>query len=223
MGTSKIEYHRENIEHVLDAAQIEKRNGHYDHDFLRLKLDEREDSAEFMAGVADFWLGLDKKEGADRRDSPFPHSPFYPRGTRSLAKKRPIAEWDEAWRRLEAAKIMAAVRTPLGRQWAEELAAVGSPYLMGFIDGRDQVIGHGAWLPHGAGGLISEMDSRDLDVHWLRPAQALRLPWWDRAEAATWVDIVKGCHRMIEADVEAFQLKHSTPEPTNRTGGRNPL
>ncbi len=223
MATSKAEYHRNVLDQVLAAAGWRPDQAHMAFDALQKRIDELPDATLLLAGVADFWLDLSKQQGAKRRKALTPTSPFFPSGRKVLGKKGPIAVWDEEWRRLEAAKVMAPTRSAGGRELYAELITQPAPWFMGWVGDQAQVIGHAAWLPTA---YLEEAFANQaidtLDVQWLHLDQVLRLPWRNREEAHTWLAIVRACHRMIEADLEQVRMDLDSGEATGapRDGGR---
>lgn len=213
MADSKIEYHRQNIEGVLRALGKPLQVGHLPHEKLRTWLDRAGDGDEFRVGVADFWLDISQHEGRWRRRQPSPPSPFRRAGTKLVAPKRDVGAWGDAWLLREAAKVLKRSRTAGGKQMASALLATPGPYLTLRGGEEDEIIGHCAWLPESAEHHVAMAQMQDLDVQWIRPAEALMRRWRDPKDAQDWQEIVIGCHRMIEADIERAILLMSTVDP----------
>ncbi len=214
MPVSKIAHHRNQIEHVLKLTNQIPKNKHMGHDTLRSMLDALPEITVFRAGVADFWMDISKQKGAKWRQTEPPVSPFYPEGKKELAKKLVIRPWWDEWRQREL--IARGVKTKVisvdqGRSMVEELAYENSPWLLGFFNKTEAVIGHAAWLPANAEPIIENHPTKDLDVRWMRPGKALRLPWIDADEASTWQTVLATCHRAIAADIESKILRRATP------------
>lgn len=213
MADSKIEYHRQNIEGVLRAIGKPARDAHLPHEALRTWLDRASDADEFRVGVADFWLDISQQEGRQRRKQLSPPSPFRKSGTKWVAPKRDVGEWGDAWLLREAAKVLKRSRTTGGKSIAETLLTTPGLFLTLRGGEEDEIIGHCAWLPILAERYVPAALTQDFDVLWLRPAEALMRRWREPKEAQNWQEIVIGCHRMIEADIERSILSMSTTHP----------
>lgn len=213
MADSKIEYHRQNIEGVLRAIGKPSQEGHLPHEKLRTWLDRARDGDEFRVGVADFWLDISQHEGRWRRKQPSPPSPFRRSGTKLVAPKRDVGEWGDAWLLREAARVLKRSRTAGGKNFANALLATRGPFLTLRGAEEDEIAGHCAWLPVRAEHHVAMAPTVDLDVQWIRPAEALLRRWREPKEAQNWQEIVIGCHRMIEADIERSILSMSTTDP----------
>lgn len=213
MADSKLEYHRQNIEHARRAANIDVSKPYLAFDALRLALDGRPDATLFRAGVADLWLDISKQTGARRREAQSPPSPFRKsKRNEKVASKGEIGVWGDAWLLIEAAAVMQRSRTCAGRHFAEALIAGRAPFLLVRTDSKTEVIGHCAWLPERVAPELEVARSEDLDVAWLRPSEALRLRWQRTDEARIWQSLVMACHRMIESEITRSIIAHATLE-----------
>ena len=213
MADSKLEYHRQNIEHARRAANIRVSAPYLSFDALRRALDARPDTALFRAGVADFWLDISKQTGARRRAAPRPPSPFKKSTTNEkVASKGEVGAWGDAWLLIEAAEVMGRSRTRAGQHFAESIVNGRAPFLLVRTHSATAVVGHCAWLPERVAPDLDAWPSEDLDVAWLRPSEALRLRWQRTEEARTWQAIVEACHRSIEAEISRAIILHATLE-----------
>lgn len=213
MADSKLEYHRQNIEHARRAANIEVSAPYLPFDALRIALDARPDATLFRAGVADLWLDISKQTGARRREARKPPSPFKKSKTNEkVATKGEVGVWGDAWLLIEAAAVMQRSRTGAGRHFAESIVNRRAPFLVLRTRSTTEVVGHCAWLPQRAAPDLDALPSEDFDVAWLRPSAALRLRWQRTEEARSWQALVEACHRIIESEIDRSIIAHATVE-----------
>ena len=213
MAMSRIEYYRSVLDHIVKVAGVELSNEQRNRpawDELRRRIERVPGERLLTAGVADFWLDLGTKLGRRRRQDPSIPSPFWPDGKKIVAKKAPIAAWHDAWSQREAAKFLADARTPTAKALHSSLTEVASPWLMGWVGSREVVVGHASWLPSSVSEESFQEHSYEYDVRWMRPAQALRMPWREDAEAIQWLEILSAAHRVQEAELEAVRLQFNT-------------
>lgn len=223
MATSKLEYHREAIDQVLDLLNLKPTAEEREEwDVLRTRINKESGDTLLMAAVADFWLDLDRYEGAWRRKQPTPPSPFRRQGRKQVAAKAPIAAWHDAHeaeglqRRLaiELRRMKDLARTREGGEAYEILEKMSQEWAV--KSGR--ILGHLAFLPAG----VDLGDLAELDIVRLPLDQAMRRPWVDRAEASLWLEILAGCQRMQLADLQQIQLEQGTA-PAEALPSRRPL
>lgn len=219
MAKSRGEYYREVLGQVLAVLRLTEDDRHLPLDTLRKSVDALPADQLLTAGIADFWLDLGPRLGRARREDTRVPSPFWPDGNKTVGKKAPIASWDQQWRELEAAKPLAGSRTQEGQDLYDMLSAEPNPWMMGFSGSQETVIGHAVWLPTVFSEEAFVSQPLDYDIRWLRPDQALRLPWVDRKEAQTWLAIVGTVHRMTEAELERVRLELDTSEAGGQTRG----
>lgn len=217
MSTSKAQYHREQVELVLEACNLKPTDAHLPYDYLRAQIDELGDDAMLTAGVADFWLDLDKEDGPKQRRIEPPKSPFKRMGNKRWATKAEVAEWDLAWRARKAADLLRKSKSKRGSTLAETFLYQRFPMVMALIGDKRQVVGMAGWLPS----IAQSLKVDQIDIDWLRPDQALRLPWLDRNEAAQWQSMLVGMHRRLEQEVAEFQANDQTGPATGPS--REPL
>lgn len=220
MATSKLEYHREAIDQVLALLNLKPTARERERwDVLRTRINEQPGDTLLMAAVADFWLDLDRYEGAWRRKQPTPPSPFRRQGRKQVGAKAPIAAWHDAHEALHVQHSLAMqlrqmkdlARTEEGSEAYDVLLKVVQDWAVK----AGKIVGHLAFLPAGA---LDTLDS--LDIVRLPLDEALRRPWQDRAEASLWLEILAGCQRMQLAELERVQLELGTIEAPGR---RKPL
>lgn len=213
MAKSRAAYYREVLDQILSTVGIkltEEQRMRPPFDALRKRVDGLPGERLLTAGVADFWLDLGPKLGPERRKDPKVPSPFWPVGRQTVGKKDPIAAWDDDWRKLAAAEHLATARTGDGQALYEDLIADRCPWFLGWSNGREAVIGHACWLPVSFDLEAFDASTETFDIHWLRPVQALKLPWDDTNEARCWMAIVRECHRSQEAELERIRLELDT-------------
>lgn len=218
LATSKVQHHRNNVHAVLRVLGLPPDREHAPPGTLRALLDGVDDAELFTAGIADYWLDLGPREGSERRKAPMPRSPFFPDGTGEKASKGAIAVWDQEWLSLRAAAALAGVKTKEGLALVASLTADRIPMMIGFLAGKEQVLGHADSLPISALDLIAEPGKFRFDVRWLRLYDALQLQWRDRKEAHRWFEILKASHGHLERELGASLGRQFTGEASGGEG-----
>ncbi|ATE70766.1 hypothetical protein [Lysobacter capsici] len=218
MATSKAQYHKESLAQVLLACGLKPGRAWETNDTLRALIDAKPDSVELLAGVADFWLDLDKKTGPARRKAPDPPSPFRKRGQKWVATKGKVAEWDLAWRMKAVAQILTQSKSPRGRSMAEAFLLERMPMAMWCGGIEPQMLGPAVMLPSDVERLAVEA----LDVVWLRPDQALRRRWLDPQDAHDFLLLFRAAQKLHADELEEIQRALNTPQSigTRDRGGR---
>lgn len=213
MATSKAEYHRECIDQVLRLLELRPTAHERQRwDVLRQRIDKAPDHTQLLVAVADFWLDLDRYEGAWRRRQPEPPSPFRRQGRKQVAAKTAVAAWHDAHEAMDMQRKLAMqlrqkrdlARTAEGRKVYDILEKLNQEWLVK----HGRIVGHLAFLPQGA----DLDDVGALDIERLPLEKALCWPWVDGAEASLWLEVLAGCQRMRLADLEQIQLEHGTAE-----------
>jgi hypothetical protein len=210
MATSKNQYHDSVLQQVLKACGLAADHEWKGHDTLRLLIDAKPDSIELLAGVADFWLDLDKKTGPARRSAFDPPSPFRQCGQRLVASKGQVAEWDLAWRKKQAFQILAQSKSPRGRAVAEKVLRDPLPMLLWCGPTGPLVVGPAVLLPRS----VEQLAVEELDVAWLRPDQALRRRWLDLQAAHDFLVFLRAAQRLHADELEQRQRVLNTASAT---------
>lgn len=168
---------------------------------VRQELDNLEPAAVLQVTVADFWLGLAKKEAQERREKQPPTNPFKKDGLSSLATKASIEQWEMEWRMVEASKSLAISRVPKVRQVGHDMRS----RFAWFVQDGD-VVGLAAQPPAAC---FAEALTRPehLSVRQLALEDALRMPWKDTGEQIFWTERLHHGNRAVEAELEALALK----------------
>lgn len=157
--------------------------------------------------IGDFWLGLTKGEGQERRSfDPTPPNPYTHRDPRPfkeggdhrsrLGLKHEIETWDGHWRTLEAAAVYAKsgsqrVRN-IGRALRKPL-----PFLEHEVDGIIAAINDMTLRAFQQ----ALADPADLAIKRYTLSTALRRRWHDPDEHALWIARLEAAHRQDEAEV----------------------
>lgn len=208
VATSKAQYHKESLTQVLLACGLKPGRAWETNDTLRALIDAKPDSVELLAGVADFWLDLDKKTGPARRKAPDPPSPFRKRGQKWVATKGKVAEWDLAWRMKAVAQILTQSKSPRGRSMAEAFLLGRMPMAMWCGGIEPQMVGPAVMLPSG----VERLAVEDLDVVWLRPDQALRRRWLDPQDAHDFLALFRAAQKLYADELEEVQRNFNTAD-----------
>lgn len=222
MATSKIEHHRQVIENLIhssggllpslgiESAKSNLTDKRLSPDYLRQAVGRLPPEAIITAGLADLWLDLSMKQGAHRRRTEPPASPFRKKGRTLVAEQAKIADWDLAWRLQEFAEEIRQSRSKHGASIADMLLSQSQPMLQAWVDGEQQIVGAACWLPANAADLTIE----SLDVEWLRPDQALRRRWLDKHEAHSFLTLVRLAQQIQYSELEEAQRVLNTGEAT---------
>lgn len=208
MATSKAQYHKESLTQVLLACGLKPGRAWETNDTLRALIDDKPDSVELLAGVADFWLDLDKKTGPARRKAPDPPSPFGKRGQKWVATKGEVAEWDLAWRMKAVAQVLTQSKSARGRSMAEAFLLERMPMAMWCGGIEPQIVGPAVMLPSGVERLAVEA----LDLIWLRPDQALRRRWLDPHDAHDFLALFRAAQKLHADELEEVQSNFNTAD-----------
>lgn len=185
---------------------------------VRQAIDSLPGKAELQTTVADFWLGLAKAEGRDRRKTQPPTNPFKKAKTSFLAPKSKIEEWELAWRSKEAARVMGVSRVPKVREVANQLR-----YQHTWIFEGKKIIGFAEQAPVDA---LNQALARPelLSIQELSLEDALRKPWKDPVEQRYWIERLQHAHRALEAELEGLVLEgEAASKPLKRKEGRGGL
>ena len=169
---------------------------------VREAIDNLPPTTKLQVTVADFWLGLARKEAQDRRRDEPPINPFTIRdGKMFLAAKASIEQWEMAWRMIEASRPLAISRLPKVRRVGDHMRC----HFTWFVHDA-HVVGLAGQPPVAC---FTEALTRpeDLSVRHLTLVDALRMPWKDSQEQIFWTKRLHHGNREIEAELEGLALK----------------
>lgn len=172
--------------------------------------------------IGDFWLGLTKGEGQERRNfDPKPPNPYIHKDPRPfneggnhrsrLGIKREIEIWELQWRTLEAAAAYAKSRS---------VKALGIGKAL-----RRQL----PWLEHDVDGIIAAIndmtqrafeqamsDPATLSIKHYTLSTALRRPWRHPEERELWIARLEAAHREDEMQIRKAALQDLAKRETKK-------
>lgn len=224
MATSKIQHHRDVIDALLEKADpllsdlgLGKASSNRDDprlepNFVRRAVSRLPEETEITAGLADLWLDLSMAQGAHRRRTEPPASPFQKQGRKLVAEIAKIADWDLSWRLVELADQIRRSHSKKGASIADLILRQAQPMLQCWIGGEARIVGAAAWLPPTA----QDLPIEQLDAVWLRPEQALRRRWLDKEEANRFLMLVRAAQQVQYAELEDCQRSFNTAEAEGR-------
>lgn len=189
---------------------------------IRDCIEKLDDDQLLQTTIGDFWMGLTKGEGQERRGfDPTPPTPYTHRDTRTfkeggdhrsrLGKKSEIEQWEGHWRTLEAAAVYA-------KSGALRVRKIGKAL-------RKTL----PWLEHEVDGIIAainDMTLRSFQQALANPAAltikhytvstALRRRWHDPEERALWIGRLEAAHRQDEMEIRQVAMQDLTDRETRK-------
>lgn len=178
--------------------------------------------------IGDFWLGLTKGEGQERRKfDPTPPNPYVHKDPRPFTEggdhrsrlgiKREIETWDGHWRTLEAASVYA-------KSGSERVRNIGHAL-------RKPL----PWLEHEVDGIIAAIndmtlrsfqqalaDPAALAIKHYTVSTALRRRWHDPEERALWIARLEAAHRQDEIEIRKLAIQDLADRETRKLGSDRP-
>ena len=174
--------------------------------------------------IGDFWLGLTKGEGQERRKfDPTPPNPYVHKDPRPfdeggdhrsrLGKKSEIEKWEGHWRTLEAAAVYANSGALKARQIGKALRKT-LPWLEHEVDGIIAAI-NDMTLRSFQNALA---DPAALAIKHYTVSTALRRRWHDPEERALWIARLEAAHRQDEMEIRKLAMQDLADHETRKLG-----
>jgi hypothetical protein len=221
---------------LLEAAGIKQTDKMLTVNAIRTQIDNLPDDTLLQVTVADFWLGLSKREGRNRRATPPPASPFTVAKWRTrLGTKADIRDWDAIWQ-LRTGITDAHREARKTRHRMDMRLFALQEALVWLVDKKTaEVIGQRARID--AMAFVSVSVERLAWQEMTLPV-ALSMRWAVPAERAVWLEVWRSVVRRfddtVREDIERTRSEHlreqlrgaikDVPEPTSRPPprGRGP-
>lgn len=190
-------------------------------DDIRDHLDTLDDAQLLQTTVGDFWLGVTKDEGKERRKfDPIPPNPFKHKQHRSrLGRKDEIEAWDGHWRTIEAAAVYAKSGVRRIRNIGMALRK-SLPWLEHEVDG---IIGALNDLTRHSFAQAMQADISALAIKQYTVADALRRRWHDTQERAIWIKRLELAHRHEERELRLLASQEIVNKETLKLDQPRPV
>ena len=172
----------------ITKASVVNRLNKLEHiDVLRRVLEDLPPDTELTISMSNFWLGLEKQQGIDRRLVDPPKSPFTPGKRPQLATLKAIRDWDIAWINMAArnAALQELSRT-CNRHHSVMKKSVENSFDFFCFRGKE-VVGQVLEIDPSQFRELLLQQSHHLVVESLTMKKALLRPWLDQKARGRWI------------------------------------